>query len=142
MDQVDFLPTLAPGIFVLALIGVVAFALWQGRVAWNEKDEERTRKRARRTYLCFLVCGVFLLVSMVVLSLAPDYFEILGIFVAPFVAIVGLVGLFQALMVWRVARVRSLLVLTLLVALTCVAFGDAPAAWQPGANVALVVMFS
>jgi len=113
--------------------------------AWAQRDETLTRKRARSVYACFLICGVFAPVFVGVVVLAPDYAVFLGLLVAPWVALAALAGLCNALMTWRVPRVRALLLLTVFVVvssvLSFVTIDLAPASWVPGVNVFGEVMF-
>jgi len=113
--------------------------------AWSQKSEALTRRRARSVYTCFLICGVFALVFVGVVALAPDYAELLGLWVAPWAAVAGLVGLFNALMTWRVPRVRTLLLLTLFVVVSSVfifaTLDVVPHSWVTGMNILGGVMF-
>ena len=80
-------------------------------------DAEITRARTTRAYWCFLVWGAFLIIFVVVglFTAGLPFGErqaavtIVGIFGGFPAVVVALVGLFHALMVWRVPLIRLLL---------------------------------
>ena len=125
----------SPGSLVIALgilvaIAVAIIALWRGERARPQPSEGVTRARTRRAYRCFLAWGTFVIVfGALALLTAPLAFgerqaavTLVGIFAGVPAAIALLVGLFHALMVWRVALIRLLLLVT--VVLLPVVFTD------------------
>ena len=83
---------------------------------------ELTRARTTRAYWCFLVWGAFLIVFVAVALFTAGLpfgerqaaVTLVGIFGGFPAAIVALLGLFNALMVWRVPLIRLLLLVTVI----------------------------
>ena len=112
---------LAAAIGIVVVLAAVAFALWRGEQARARGAEPLTRSRTTRAYVCFLASGAAM-VALVPLgyfiqSLPAQSQQgasaALGFFGGVPTAIVFLAAIFHALMVWRVALIRILLLASL-----------------------------
>jgi magnesium-transporting ATPase (P-type) len=108
-------PMLVTSIYLLIALAIIVFALWRGEQAWRQRAEELTQARTRRAYLCFLAWGAFVSLAAAVAIVSEPYLELVGFLGALPVGIVAAVGLFHALMLWRVRLIQALLIVTILV---------------------------
>ena len=100
-------------VVLLILPGLCALAVYRGERARRDREDVLTSSRTRRTYFCFVAWGVFVLLGATVALVSEPYLEVVGILGAIPIGIVTAVGLFHALMVWRVGTIQILLLATI-----------------------------
>ena len=105
---------LITAIEIFLVLAIIIFALWRGERARSEGDNELVRARTRRAYLCFLLVGGFVSFVATVALISEPYVEVVGIFGAMPVGIVGAIGLFHAFMLWRVRSIQALMLAAIL----------------------------
>jgi hypothetical protein len=131
MNQVGPFPNPVAAFLVLvALPAFIAWTVYRGEKARRNHAEELIRKRTRRVYVCFLGWGIFLCVVAAVAIVSEPMLEFVGIFGAIPVTIIAVVGLFNALMVWRARTIQILLLATILFAGVLAAVPTLSNAWS------------
>src|SRR5947199_303002 len=112
-DVEQFGPFANPVVAILVVLVaplILVLAVYRGEQARRDQAEEIMRTRTRRAYWCFLVWAAFLIIFVAVAFLTAGLpsgerqaaVSLVGIFGGPPAAVVALIGLFHALMVWRV----------------------------------------
>lgn len=123
MDYTGPPPVLFTALYILIALAFVAIAFWRGERARSQQAQELTRARTKRAYRSFLALGVFLvIIAAGLLGTAgrpfheqQGYGMMLGLFAGVPAAIALVIGMFHALMVWRVTLIKLLLLPTMIV---------------------------
>lgn len=109
-------------LYTLIALALVAIPIRRGELARAQQNQKLARARTRRAYQCFPVGLLTAIVSVGLLAIAGRPFDeqqgygmMMGMLGGVPAAIALVIGLFHALMVWRVALIRVLLVSTAVV---------------------------